>query len=79
MLCETRSIVPDLLERQLSLFLRRKRGDLTNAQFAKRLGITPSTLHRLENCERSITLRNLQQIMSRLKCRLVDIFPEEGE
>jgi len=34
-----------------------------------------STLHRLEQCQQSITLGRLQQIMQRLKCGLPDIFP----
>jgi DNA-binding Xre family transcriptional regulator len=36
--------------------------------------LPPSTLHRLENADQSITLRALQQIMKRLKCGLSDIF-----
>jgi DNA-binding Xre family transcriptional regulator len=38
------------------------------------LGLPPSTLHRLERGDQSITLRGLQQIMKRLKCGLSDIF-----
>ncbi len=38
------------------------------------LGLPPSTLHRLEHGDQSITLRGLQQIMKRLKCGLSDIF-----
>lgn len=68
--------VHDGLERQLSAFLRKKRGDSTYAKFARKLGITPSTLHRLENSQQSATLRILQQIMSRLKSDLSDLFPE---
>ena len=66
----------DALEKQLSTFLRKKRGDMTYAEFSRKLGLTPSTLHRLEQCQQSITLRSLQQIMERLKCRLSDIFFE---
>jgi hypothetical protein len=38
------------------------------------LGLPPSTLHRLERGDQSITLRGLQQIMKRRKCGLSDIF-----
>jgi transcriptional regulator with XRE-family HTH domain len=62
------------LEQQLAKFLRAKRGELTYADFAKRLGVTASTLYRLENAEQSITLRKLQEIMDRLKCGISDIF-----
>lgn len=64
----------DSLEKQLAAFLRKKRGDMTFAQFSKKLGLPASTLHRLEQCQQSITLGRLQQIMSRLKCGLADIF-----
>lgn len=62
------------LETQLGKFLRARRGELTYAEFSKRLGLPLSTLYRLERGEQSITLRGLQQIMKRLKCRLSDIF-----
>ena len=63
------------LESQLGKFLRERRGELTYAQFSRKLGLQPSTLHRLEQGAQSITLRGLQQIMRRLKCGLRDIFP----
>lgn len=63
------------LEKQLNVFLRRKRGDLTYEQFSRKIGLRASSLHRLELCQQSITLRSLQQILKRLKCRLSDVFP----
>jgi len=66
--------VRDTLEKQLATFLRKRRGDMTFAQFSKKLGLPTSTLHCLEQCQQSITLRRLQQIMQRLKCGLLDIF-----
>jgi len=68
--------VPGKLERQLAVFLRQKRGDLPYAKFSKRVGLPPSTLHRLEMCQQSITLSRLEQIMKRLKCSMTDIFSE---
>jgi transcriptional regulator with XRE-family HTH domain len=44
-------------------FTQKRRGKMTYAEFSRRLGLPPSTLHRLENGEQSITLRGLQQIM----------------
>lgn len=57
--------------------LRERLGDMTFAQFSRKLGFPPSTLHRLEQSVQSITLRGLQQILRRLKCDLHDIFPED--
>ena len=58
------------------MFLRRKRGQATYAQFARKLGISASTLYRLENGEQSATLKRVEQIMARLGCSLDEIFGE---
>jgi len=68
--------VANTLEKKLAAFLKKKRGDVTYAAFSKKLGITASTLFRLENCEQSITLSRLEQIMQRLKVDLWDVFGE---
>jgi transcriptional regulator with XRE-family HTH domain len=64
------------LEEQLARFLKERRGEMTYAQFSRKLGFPPSTLHRLEQGSQSITLRGLQQILRKLKCGLADVFPE---
>ena len=66
------------LDDQLASFLRKRRGRITYAAFARKLGITPSSLFRLENCQQSTTLKTLQQIMDRLKCSWSDVFPPLG-
>jgi len=66
--------VANTLEKQLAAFLKKQRGESTYAAFSRKLGITASSLFRLERCEQSITLSRLQQIMDRLKCSLSDIF-----
>ena len=43
------------MEMRLAEFLKQRRGAATSAQFARKLGITPSTLFRLEHPEQSIT------------------------
>jgi transcriptional regulator with XRE-family HTH domain len=63
------------LDTQLAEFLRKRRGKTTYAQFARKLGITPSTLFRLEHAQQSITLGRLELIVARLKCKLGDVFP----
>ena len=50
---------------------------MTYAQFARKLGIAPSTLYRLENGAQSVTLQRLQQIVDRLRCSMADIFHGE--
>jgi DNA-binding Xre family transcriptional regulator len=62
------------LDRLFAEFLRKQRGDLPYAAFARKLGITASSLFRLENCQQSTTLKTLQQICKRLKVKPQDIF-----
>jgi transcriptional regulator with XRE-family HTH domain len=66
--------VPSALDKKLAKFLREQRGEMTFAQFSKKLGLPASTIFRLEQCEQSITLGRLQQVLDRLKCHFSDIF-----
>ena len=64
------------LAKQLGAFLRKKRGNLTYQQFSRKVGISDSTLHRLEMGEQNVTLKTLEQICDRLKCGVADLFEE---
>jgi len=66
----------DRLAKQLAMFLRKKRGDLTYQQFSRKTGISDSTLHRMELAEQNVTLKTLEQICTRLKCKMSDIFED---
>ncbi|MBS0174599.1 MAG: helix-turn-helix transcriptional regulator [Nitrospira sp.] len=50
---------------------------MTYKAFSQRVGLPPSTLFRLEQGGQSITLGRLHLVMSRLKCTLKDIFPND--
>jgi len=65
------------LDRQLAKFLKEKRGDLSYAEFSKRVGVSYTTLHRVERGEHHLTLNKLETILNRLKARLKDVFPDE--
>jgi len=41
------------------------------------MGISDSTLHRMELGEQNVTLKTLEQICARLKCDVVDLFKED--
>jgi len=60
-------------DRKVADFLRRRRGNLTYREFAPTLGLTRSTLHRLENLEQSITLAKLHAIAQRLRTSIEEI------
>jgi DNA-binding Xre family transcriptional regulator len=66
----------DRLAKQLAAFLRKTRGDLTFQQFSRKVGISDSTLHRMELAEQNVTLKTLEQICDRLKCKVSDIFQD---
>jgi DNA-binding Xre family transcriptional regulator len=48
---------------------------MTYARFSRIAGLPPSTLHRLENGTQSLTLKKLEQMFKRLKCKVSDVFP----
>ena len=60
-------VVAQRLAKQLGSFLRTKRGNLTYQQFSCKMGLSDSTLHRLELGEQNVTLKTLDQICGRLK------------
>jgi len=64
------------LDKQFGRFLRQRRGGESYAVFARRLGVSASTLFRLENCDQSVTLGKLEDILKRLKAGMRDVFPE---
>ena len=49
---------------------------MTYAQFAKKLGISDATLHRLEMGQQNVTLKTIELITQRLKCKVSDLFEE---
>ena len=65
------------MDRQLAQFLRKARASLSYADFAKKVGVSYTTLHRIERGEHHITLKKLETILNRLKVKLKDVFPEE--
>lgn len=67
-------LVAKSFDQQLARLLRQQRGDLTYSQFARKLGIVPSTLFRLEHASQSATLRKMEEILKRLKLGLNDVF-----
>jgi transcriptional regulator with XRE-family HTH domain len=64
------------LDKQFGRFLRQKRGEDSYAVFARKLGISPSTLYRLENAEQSVTLGKLEDIVKQLKADIRDVFSD---
>jgi len=62
------------LRKQLAEFLKKKRGNQTFQQFARKIGLSDSTLQRIEMAEQNVTIDTLQHIVNRLRCSVSDIF-----
>jgi DNA-binding Xre family transcriptional regulator len=69
-------VVAERLAKKLGAALRKRRGELTYAQFARKVGIGHSTLHRLEMGDQNITLKTIEQLTKRLKCSVGELFGE---
>jgi DNA-binding Xre family transcriptional regulator len=60
---------------RLAYYLRTLRGNEGQIAFARRLGISQSTLQRLEMAEQNVGLDTLETICARLHCEIGDLFP----
>jgi transcriptional regulator with XRE-family HTH domain len=58
----------------LAANLRKRRGDLSQEAFARKLGISRPTLTRLENGAQNTTITTLEQISRRLRCNVGELF-----
>ncbi len=65
------------MDARLAKYLRRARGGMSYYAFGKKVGISHTTLHRIERGEHHLTLNKLETILNKLKISLSDVFPEE--
>ena len=56
------------IAKRLAMNIRLERADIPQRAFARKLGISQSTLARIENAGQNTTLSTLEQIMKALKC-----------
>ncbi len=69
----------DSLAKRLARKLLELRGDTSQNQFAKQLGISNASLNRLELGNQNISLKTIQKICTRMKCDVADLFPKESQ
>jgi DNA-binding Xre family transcriptional regulator len=62
------------MQKQLGQFLRKRRGEMTLPAYAHKLGVSSSSLHRMEMSEQNVTLTTLERLLKRLKCSAADVF-----
>ena len=65
------------LAKRLAKRLRELRGDVPQYRFAKRLGISKSSLNRMEIGDQNVSLRTLERICQRLRIDITDLFARE--
>ncbi|NHK27162.1 helix-turn-helix transcriptional regulator [Parvularcula flava] len=53
--------------------IRSRRGNLTQKEFSRKLGIDQASVNRIEIGEQNITIDTLQLICDRLKCNAGDL------
>lgn len=63
----------ETLRKNLARNLRACRGELTQKEFARKLGIDQASVNRIELGEQNITIDTLQIICTRLKCAAGDL------
>lgn len=62
------------LQVRLGQFLRQRRGDLSLPAYARKLGISSSSLHRMEMGEQNVTLKTLELLLKRMKSDVTEVF-----
>ena len=65
---------PSDLDKKLAAFLKKRRGEMSFAQFSRLTGMPPSSLFRLEQCQQSLALKRLDRLLKRLKVSIGDVF-----
>ena len=61
------------LARERAENLRKERGEQSQVAFARKIGISKSSLNRIEIGEQNVTLETLDTICARLRCGIHDL------
>jgi DNA-binding Xre family transcriptional regulator len=63
------------LAKRLAKRLREARGHTSQLQFAAKLGVSKSSLNRMEMGIQNVTLDTLETLCHKLRCDVGDLFP----
>ena len=63
------------LRQRLALFIRSKRGNTPQRDFARKIGVAQSTIMRIENLDQNVTLDTLEQLCRTFHADIGDLFP----
>jgi transcriptional regulator with XRE-family HTH domain len=62
------------LRKQLANELKRRRGEMSQLQFARLLGVDGSSLNRIENQIQNVSIDTLEKFCRNLNCEVSDLF-----
>ena len=63
------------LRRRLASYIRQKRGDTPQREFARKIGVAQSTIMRIENQDQNVTLTTLEALCRVFNVDVADLFP----
>lgn len=63
------------LRQRLAIFIKEKRGTLTQREFARKIGVAQSSIMRIENLEQNVTLNTLEKLCRVYHVDIGDLFP----
>lgn len=63
------------LRQRLAKFIKEKRGNSSQREFARKIGLSQSTIMRIENHEQNVTLITLEQLCKYYRVDIADLFP----
>ncbi len=66
------------LAKRLSRKLLELRGETPQYLFARRLGVSKSSLNRMELGDQNVSLKTLDVLCARLKCDVTELFPRDS-
>lgn len=68
-------IVPDMgrFRKHLAYELKHRRGELSMRDFALKVGLSKTSLQRIENEEQNVTIDTLEHLCGKLKCEVGDL------
>ncbi len=72
-------LIRNMYAENLAKNLRKRRGDEDLRTYAQRLGISKSTLQRIESVEQSTTIKILETITGALKCSTSELLEQVRE
>ncbi len=63
------------LQKRLAKFIKEKRGETSQREFARKIGVSQSSITRIENHEQNVTLDTLEHLCKYYRVDIAELFP----